>query len=93
MNQGFDVKEVTLDENIPSLINILVIGDIQKPLNEKEMQHLQQYIDRGGNLFIAGEPAGRDYINPLMEQFGVELMDGVLAVSYTHLVPVLQPKL
>lgn len=78
MNQGFDMKEVTLDENIPSLINILVIGDIQKPLNEKEMQHLQQYIDRGGNLFIAGEPAGRDYINPLMEQFGVVLMDGVL---------------
>lgn len=78
LNQGFDVQEVTLDGNIPERINILVIADMQQPLSEPEMERLQQYIDRGGNLFIAGEAGGQARMNPLVRQFGVEFTDGVL---------------
>ena len=78
LNQGFDVQEVTLDGNISERINILVIADMQQPLSEPEMERLQQYIDRGGNLFIAGEAGGQARMNPLVRQFGVEFTDGVL---------------
>ena len=78
LNQGFNVQEVTLDGNISERINILVIADMQQPLSEPEMERLQQYIDRGGNLFIAGEAGGQARMNPLVRQFGVEFTDGVL---------------
>ena len=78
LNQGFDVQEVNLNEDIPTLVNILVIADMAKPLTGEEMERLQRYIDRGGNLFIVGDPNSRDYMNPLTQLFGVELMEGVL---------------
>ncbi|WP_065220359.1 MULTISPECIES: Gldg family protein [Butyricimonas] len=78
LNQGFDVKEVMLNEDIPTLINILVIADMQQPLTGEEMERLQRYIDRGGNLFIVGESSRQALMNPLVEQFGVEFVEGVL---------------
>lgn len=78
LNQGFDVQEVNLNEDIPTLVNILVIADMAKPLTGEKMERLQRYIDRGGNLFIVGDPNSRDYMNPLTQLFGVELMEGVL---------------
>ena len=78
LNQGFDVQEVNLNEDIPTVVNILVIADMAKPLTGEEMERLQRYIDRGGNLFIVGDPNSRDYMNPFTQLFGVELMEGVL---------------
>lgn len=54
LNQGFEVQEVNLNEDIPTLVNILVIADMAKSLTGEEMERLQRYIDRGGNLFIRG---------------------------------------
>lgn len=69
---------MNLNEDIPTVVNILVIADMAKPLTGEEMERLQRYIDRGGNLFIVGDPNSRDYMNPLTQLFGVELMEGVL---------------
>lgn len=78
LNQGFDVTEVTLKEDIPALINILVIADMMQPLTENEMKRLERYINRGGNLFIVGDPYSREFMNPLVELFGVEFTEGIL---------------
>ncbi len=78
LNQGFEVQEVNLNEDIPTLVNILVIADMAKSLTVEEMVRLQRYIDRGGNLFIVGDPNSREYMNPLTQLFGVEFMEGVL---------------
>ena len=76
LNQGFEVQEVNLNEDIPTLVNILVIADMAKSLTVEEMVRLQRYIDRGGNLFIVGDPNSREYMNPLTQLFGVEFMEG-----------------
>lgn len=78
LNQGFDVTEVALKEDIPALINILVIADMMQPLTENEMKRLERYINRGGNLFIVGDPYSREFMNPLVELFGVEFTEGIL---------------
>lgn len=78
LNQGFDVTEVTLNEDIPALINILVIADMMQPLTENERKRLERYINRGGNLFIVGDPYSREFMNPLVEPFGVEFTEGIL---------------
>jgi ABC-2 type transport system permease protein len=78
INQGFDFTEVTLDKEIPQAIDILVIADMKSSLNAQEQSVLDKFIERGGNLLIAGEPGRQAYMNPLVSQFGVEFMPGRL---------------
>ena len=73
-NQGFDVEEVTLDETIPDDINIIIIGDPREPYSEENERVLQDYLERGGNLFLLGEPRHREVLNPTLRKlFGIEL--------------------
>ncbi|WP_303180226.1 Gldg family protein [uncultured Butyricimonas sp.] len=79
INQGFDATELSIkDSDIPEDINILVIADMRSPLSEEEMTRLEHYIERGGNLFILGEPHRQEAMNPLLARFGIELMPGTL---------------
>lgn len=78
VNQGFDYQSVTLDQEIPANINILVISDMRRPLAETEKNHLNQYIARGGNLMIIGEPGRQETMNPLLQPLGVQLTSGCL---------------
>ena len=80
INQGFDVENVSLagSSDIPDDIEIVVIADLTKPLETKEQEKLDRYIARGGNLVIAGEVGKQDVMNPLVEQFGVRFLPGVL---------------
>ena len=87
MNQGFDIEYVTLDQPIREEINILVIAESREFLTDEENEVLQQYIDRGGNLFILGEPQRREVMNPLFAKFGFELMEGQLVKQDTNLQP------
>ena len=73
-NQGFDVEEVTLRKRIPEDIVIVVIPDPKVAFTPEEEVVLQEYIDRGGNLFVLGEPRNREVLNPALRKFfGLEL--------------------
>lgn len=85
MNQGFDVEYVTLDKPIREDINIMVIAENREAFTETENTIFQQYIDRGGNLFILGEPKRQDVMNLLFAKFGFELMKGQLVKQDTNL--------
>lgn len=79
VNQGFDVRLVTPEtEDIPADIAALVIADPRLELPAATMARLQQYIDKGGNLLIAGEPGRQQLLNPLLSRLGVQLMNGTL---------------
>ena len=85
MNQGFDVEYVTLDKPVREDIDIMVIAECREPFTEAENVILQRYIDRGGNLFVLGEPKRREVMNPLFAKFGFELMEGQLVKQDTNL--------
>lgn len=73
-NQGFDVEEIQLDEKIPDDISVVMITDPRILFTKEELQYLEDYINRGGNLFILGEASRRDVLNPMLQDlFGVEL--------------------
>jgi ABC-2 type transport system permease protein len=78
INQGFDFTDVTLEKEIPGNIRILVIAEARKPLSPAEMGFLSQYIDRGGNLIIAGEPGRQDVMNPIVSSLGIRYLPGTL---------------
>ncbi len=79
INLGFDVD--TLAQNspdIPTDIAALVIADPKTELSAVTMDKVKRYIDKGGNLFILGEPGKQVILNPLLQQLGVQLMPGTL---------------
>ncbi|NLR78415.1 Gldg family protein [Chitinophaga eiseniae] len=88
INQGFDVDSICLQtSDIPADITTLVIADPREPFNEAVLAKLRQYIDRGGNLLIAGEPGKQAMLNPLLQSLGVRLMDGIIAQPSKELAP------
>jgi len=79
INLGFDVDTVSLDkQDIPADATTLVIADPKTDLSAVCLAKIQQYIDRGGNLMVFGEPTKQTVINPVLKQFGVQLRQGTL---------------
>lgn len=79
VNQGFDVEALSIaDQNIPSDVSILVIADPRSTLSEQEQARINAYIDRGGNLLIAGEPGKQEVLNPIIARLGIQYIPGTL---------------
>lgn len=78
INQGFDFEEVTLDKEIPAHIRIVLIAEVRKAITPEEMTRLNNYIQRGGNLIIAGEPGRQEMMNPIVSSLGVQFLPGTL---------------
>lgn len=77
INQGLDVENISVkDQDIPADVSVLVIADPRTPLDEKERARIAAFIDRGGNMLIAGEPGKQDVLNPVIAKFGVQYMPG-----------------
>jgi ABC-2 type transport system permease protein len=78
INQGFDVADVLLDQEVPAAINIIVIADMKTGLTPVEKANLDKYVARGGNLFIAGEAKRQQAMDELVAPFGVSFTPDVL---------------
>ena len=79
LNNGFDTKTIDLDKDpIDDSINVLVISDLREPLSDAALEKVQNYIAKGGNLFILGEYGRSENMNKLTEPLGVKFSDGVL---------------
>lgn len=80
VNQGFDNMPLSLDSlnMIPENVDILVISDIRSSLSPKEQKIIEDYINKGGNLLIIGEPRRQDQMNPLLQPLGLKFMPGLL---------------
>ncbi|MBO9732421.1 MAG: Gldg family protein [Chitinophaga sp.] len=88
INQGFDVDTINLQAaDVPADVTTLVIADPREAFNENVLAKLRQYIDRGGNMLIAGEPGKQAVLNPLLNGLGLRLMDGIIAQPSKDLAP------
>ena len=88
INQGFDVKEVSLtDSMMDKHVDILVLADALTAYNKTELDNLKAYIKHGGNLLIAAEPGSGQINNPLLGLVGVSLKDGILVQKSLNFEP------
>ena len=64
INQGFDAVGLNLADStgIPADIDIVVIAEARTPFTDGELARLHDYVERGGNLIIAG-PNGDTTLN------------------------------
>ncbi|MDR0766149.1 MAG: Gldg family protein [Odoribacteraceae bacterium] len=87
INNGFDFEEVTLEGRIPDKVRILVIADARRPFTPAEKANLDEYIARGGNLLVAGEPRRQEIMNPIVEPLGVTFLPGRLVKTSENYQP------
>ncbi|RZM27436.1 MAG: ABC transporter [Pedobacter sp.] len=78
INNGMNVEQCNLSSPVPKDIDILVIAEAKTPYSAGELKNLNDYIDRGGNLVIAGDHKRQEFMNPLVTRFGVTFMPGQL---------------
>lgn len=87
VNQGFDVANITLDEEVPEDINVIVIAEMRESMTGMQEKNLDKYIDRGGNLFILGEPKRMEFMESLVNRFGVQFVPGTIVNSGKDYLP------
>ncbi|MGN6419987.1 MAG: Gldg family protein, partial [Pseudobacter sp.] len=78
INNGFDFTNISLLQPVPDSVNILVMADVKKLLTPEEKANFENYLSRGGNLLIAGEPGKQEFMNAITESLGVQFMEGML---------------
>lgn len=78
INQGFQVRQLALNEVVPDDVDVLVIADMKSALTPEEYANYAAFVDRGGDLIVMGEPRRREWMNPLVEKLGLRFADGML---------------
>ena len=80
INQGFDPLAIDLGavDTIPTDITALLIPDPLTAYDGDALRKIGGYIERGGNLLLAGEPGKQALVEPIAELLGVRLADGAV---------------
>ncbi|EDM35531.1 ABC transporter, permease protein, putative [Pedobacter sp. BAL39] len=88
VNQGFDVDTLSLESSdVPENISILVIADPKSAMSPATLAKVKAYVAKGGNLLVAGEPEKRDVLAPVLQELGVEMLEGTLVQPSKDLSP------
>lgn len=87
VNQGFNFENVDLSKPVAPSIRILVLADPRQAISAAEKANLDAYIQRGGNLLLAGEPGKTDIVNAVAADFGVRFLPGMLVKPTEKLQP------
>lgn len=88
VNKGFNVDTLSLDNSdIPGNTAILVLADPKSALSDVCLGKIRNYLDKGGNMFILGEPGKQSIVNPVLRQLGVQLSEGIIVRGNKHEAP------
>ena len=90
--KGLNVQSINLVEaEIPSNTNLLVLASPQTALLPGEMDKLQSYIDKGGNLLWLAEPDSPRGLETLSEQLGIHFLPGTVVDATTQMFGIENP--
>ncbi|WP_442587691.1 Gldg family protein [Pedobacter sp. AW31-3R] len=78
MNLGYDLCNISLSAKIPEDVDVLVLADPRNSLTAAELGNLDQFIERGGSMLIAGEPGRQSILNPVIKPLGLEFLPGMI---------------
>ena len=80
VNQGYTPHSLALTPggDIPAETDILVVADPRQALTPDEIAQIGRFVDRGGNLVIAGEARRQEFARPLLDLLGLEFVPGML---------------
>ena len=78
-NEGYDFQPVDLhDVAVLRDIDILLVADPRSSYSDDELANLRRYIDEGGNLIFAFEPAHAQVANEILTLLNLTMSDTTL---------------
>ena len=85
INLGFRIDTVSLlNKEIPDSTDVLVVADPRSKLEDIEQEKIIRYLNNGGNALFYAEPGKQQMLNPVLNQLGVNIDDGVLVNPEKH---------
>lgn len=85
-NQNYQVRGIFLTGTaVPEDASMVIIAGPRIPLAEVEIQALNNYLDRGGNLMVLLDPGYATNLEPLLAQYGISADDDVIIDPVHHL--------
>lgn len=85
INLGVHSDTISVEKEIDSQkTDVLVIADPRKEYASIERRNILNYLDKGGNAIIFGEPDKQGLINDIINSLGVRLEEGVLVLPRQH---------
>jgi gliding motility-associatede transport system auxiliary component len=70
---------------IPDDTGVLVIAAPDHELGPGELEHIDKYIERGGNLFWLMDPGSMQGMDELAHRLGMRFLDGIVVDNNTNL--------
>src|SRR5690606_27002979 len=78
-NRGFDIDSLSLkNKDIPIDIAALIIADPRNNFSPESLEKIKQYITKGGNLLITGEPDRKEILQPVLDELGISFRPGIM---------------
>jgi len=81
-NQQYDVETLALmaqaEPQVPDDCAVLCIIGAQKPLHDKEVGAIKQYLGQGGKLFVAVGAPPAPGLNEILTSYGITPLDGMV---------------
>jgi len=74
-----------LQSVIPENTGVLVIAAPDHALGPGELEHIDKYIERGGNLFWLMDPGGMQGMEELAHRLGIRFLDGIVVDNNANL--------
>ena len=78
--QNYTVTPLNLaeTETIPSDADVLIIGRVQQPLFDSEVDAIEDYLNAGGSAFMLIDPQAETGLEGLLSQWGVVLEEAIV---------------
>jgi len=85
-DMGFNLLTVNLlDNTLPASTSLLVIAAPANDYLAGEIEHIQRYLDDGGNLLWLADPGELFGLEKIATSFGLQLQDGTIIDNNTEL--------
>ena len=73
INQGFSIRNIELDERVPTDVDIVLLADPQIPYSDFMRAQLVEFIERGGDMAILVDPSSGERLRFLLEELGLKV--------------------
>ncbi|MFQ5579787.1 MAG: GldG family protein [Nitrospiria bacterium] len=94
--QGFGVKKLHLlsAKEVPKDADVVVLAGAQRPLADEEKNALNDYLGKGGRLFLLIDPMVKANLGPFLSKWGIILEEDIILDATSGLggaIPIVNP--
>ncbi len=92
-NKGFQLQSLNLakTQDIADNTKILVIASARTPYLPGEINLIEQYLDKGGNLLLTIDPDANHSLVPILARLDIQKLPGIIVDAATRLLGISNP--